>query len=116
MPIFHDPDDGRPRHASANTPATTSPVGLRYRGVDLKDEPSDALTSEHATGTHSRSGLDPVSLAANNRRSIFNRAELIERIKRSNTPSRTPHPNVRPVAFSLIVNPKKKQKILSIIE
>jgi hypothetical protein len=87
MPIFHDPQDSPPRHLSSRQ---ASSAGKQRAGASTIgfDKPLSNITqSEDRTDCESQIDMQPPSPKEDRKPSRLDRIELIERLKRTQSPS-----------------------------
>ncbi|KAF2193228.1 hypothetical protein K469DRAFT_552949 [Zopfia rhizophila CBS 207.26] len=86
MPIFHDHYETPPRKPSSEQPPDDF-QGTRYPGNGFGGQLLDSSHSGNAMEPTLRSDANPDPFNHGRRPSMFNRVELIERIKRGNSPA-----------------------------
>ncbi|KAF2205732.1 hypothetical protein GQ43DRAFT_452910 [Delitschia confertaspora ATCC 74209] len=94
MPIFHDHYERSPKDSSDRSPGNDDCPITTYTAVnDFGREHLDILSSEMTTNGTTRSEMDYVTLPESRRLPMLSRLELIESIKRANSPSLLAHQN-----------------------
>ncbi|CAO2653722.1 Nn.00g031330.m01.CDS01 [Neocucurbitaria sp. VM-36] len=116
MPIFHDLHESPPRRSSSRQ---ASSAGLQRAGISgfgLERPLIDSFQIAEGTDPSLSFDMDPESPNQGRKPSMFDRIELIERLKRSNsplwqqrqtnsTPSRDQSPGPRPISRDCTPNP-----------
>ena len=94
MPIFHDHYETPPRRPASQRSATSEPQRAGNRGDGFGRTLLDGVHSGNAVGPTPDSEKDAAILASGRKMPVLNRVELIERIKRGNSPAWQQVPNV----------------------
>jgi hypothetical protein len=87
MPIFHDPHDSPPTPSYLPQASSTRPQRAGTQGLAYERKTVDDLRPEASGDSEMSFDRDPESPSQARKPSVFGRKELIERIKRTNSPA-----------------------------